>query len=62
MKPCPIPRCAKPIGPNGILCRDHYTAVPLYWRKPLNRARRENDKAAERTAARKCIESAGGPS
>lgn len=61
-KPCPVPSCRKPIGPNGILCRDHYSAVPQYKRHWLSVARKTGRKHAEAVWAQKCIASARGPS
>lgn len=60
LRPCPVPRCGKAIGPSGILCRDHYRAVPTSQRKALHRARRAGDESATTVAARACIATAGG--
>ena len=37
MKACPIPGCATNVRPGYLMCREHWSEVPLPMRRDVNR-------------------------
>lgn len=53
---CAAPNCLRLTGPNGVLCRSHYTIIPLYLRKALLAAKRNENADAYAQARQHMIE------